>query len=223
MTKPPTLRDLIKAEIKKISQVVYIIEKRKPNYTNFGRVEIEEEPHSIYNTLSKEKTKGCSFKNRIADFFMMGLARAVNNSVLLTKLSKNKKNAFNIETRDDKTKTRTLKDKEEFWNYFKLVAYSDAIRNAGSNEITENWKSSHYIIADSQKCTRIAEKFFKGGWTSPQGSSFKELVESDDFSDDIIIAELSEILKKFIEEEEKKKEEEKLETDEDGGLFEIGE
>ncbi len=199
--------------------MVKITEKIKPNYTNFGGVDLEEETRSIHNTLKKEKIKGTSFRNRIADFFLMGLARAVNNSVLLTNLSNKKKNAFNIETRDDTTKVRSLKDKKVFWNYFRLVAYSDAIRNAGSNESTENWKKSHYIIADSKKCTRIAEKFFKGGWTSPQGSSFKELVVSDDLSDDIIITELSETLKKFIEEEEKEKEEEKVETD--AGLFEI--
>jgi len=172
------------------------------NESQFSKVQIEDGPSGTYKDIKNQELPGCCFKGRIADFFLIGLGRACLNNVLpklLTKDKKKKSDAFNISPEIKGAKVRSLVDREEFWNLFRVIAYAYNINQAGSDKNNENWKTSHHIITNGSYCTKIAEEYFKGGWTSPSGGSFKELVEKE-ILDDLIIQELQLYLE--IEEDE---------------------
>lgn len=162
--------------------------------TKFSRVQMEREPKEVFNTIKKEKiTEGCCFKKRAADFFLIGATRAFHKNLLpkkLTTKSKEKSYVFNISETEPGSKTRTLIDKKEFWNIFRVMAYASKIRDAGNNKDSLEWKESHNILIDGAACTKIAEEYFKGGWTTPISGNFKNLASSD-YPDDLIIEELN--------------------------------
>lgn len=144
-----------------------------------------------FNEIKRSKIKeGCCFKKRIADFFLIGVTRAISKKILPKQLDKKQEyDAFNISPVDTGNKTRTLSDKKDFWNLFKVIAFTHNIIDAGMDKENKSWKESHHIIIDGQVCTRIVEEYFKGGWSSPFNDNFYKLISSD-FPDDKIIEEL---------------------------------
>lgn len=172
--------------------------------TKFSRVQMERDPKELFNDIKKEKIiEGCCFKKRIADFFLLGATRAFSKNLLpklLTTKKKEKSNIFNISETDPGSKTRTLTDKGEFWNIFRIMAYASKIRDVGKNKENPEWKESHHIIVDSAACTRIAEEYFKGGWATPVSDSFQKLTSSD-YPDDSIIEDLDLKEEDYLEEE----------------------
>ena len=172
--------------------------------TQFSRVQMEQAPRGLFNDIKKEKIiEGCCIKKRIADFFLIGATRAFNKNLLpklLTTKKKEKSYVFNISETDPGSKTRTLTDKGEFWNIFRIMAYASKIRDAGQNKESQDWKESHNIVVDGAACTRIAEEYFKGGWSTPISDSFQNLVSSE-YPDDLIIEDIDFKEEDYLEEE----------------------
>ncbi len=170
------------------------------NETKFGSVRMDLDQRSYYHSIKKEEFKdGCCFQNRIADYFLIGICRAYFKDVLrkpLPSKSEKKPRIFNIEPTDSGKKTRTLKNKKDFWNIFRIIAYATKIKEAGNDIETKEWKSSHKILIDSAKCTEIVEELFNGGWTMPNQDSFKDLLNKQ-LPDDKICEELG-LLEQFI-------------------------
>ncbi len=160
--------------------------------TLYSKVQIENQSTLIWKTIKDQKLQGCCFKKRVADFFLIGMARAYASNVLpklLIKDDKKKSDAFNIALEVKGSKRRSLVDREEFWNLFRVLAYSHQINQAGNNRDSKKWKESHFLLTNGQYCTRLAEEYFKGGWTTPVDDSFHQIVERE-IPDDNIMEEL---------------------------------
>jgi len=168
--------------------------------TQFSSVYIEKEQWELYNKLKEESfDEGCCFKKRIADFFLFGACRAYFQKAFSKKLTKDKDlihNAFNISPVDSGKKTRTLVDKEDFWNIFRVIAYANKIKETQSKKGSKEWEESHNILINGTECTRIAEDLFKGGSTFPFNDDFMNLASSD-FPDDKICEDLG-FMEQFI-------------------------
>ena len=147
----------------------------------------------VLKSIKAQKIQGCCFKKRMADFFIICASRGFKNNVLpklLTKNSKEKYDAFNISPETIKSKTRSLVDRQDFWNLFRIMAYAKNLKKAGNNKEGEKWQTAHEIIVDGSACTRLAEEYFKGGFTSPLNDSFEALLNNE-IPDDKIMDELS--------------------------------
>lgn len=158
--------------------------------TNFRQINVEKEVRDAYQRINSQDQG--FYRKRIADFFLVGASRSFNLNLRPLKLTKNKKlkfPVFNISTHDPGPKRRTLVDKEKFWRYFRVLAYAYNIKNAGTDENTNEWKESHHVIIDGSKCCAIAEHFFKGGWNNPPDTCFSTLIDRD-YPDDEIYHEL---------------------------------
>ncbi len=183
--------------------MIIINETQDIKETQFSKVVMELSAREALKSLKAQKIQGCCFKRRIADFFIICASRGFKNNVLpklLTKNSKEKFDAFNISPETVKSKTRSLVDRQDFWNLFRVMAYANNIQKAGNNKEGEKWQKAHEIIVDGATCTRHAEEYFKGGFTSPINDSFEDLLNNE-IPDDIIVQELS-IELEFEEEEE---------------------
>ncbi|KKL11447.1 hypothetical protein LCGC14_2545740 [marine sediment metagenome] len=188
----------------KLKKVIKISKNDDYKETQFSRVQMERVSRELFNIIKKEKIiEGCCFKKRVADFFLIGATRAFNKNLLpklLTTKKKEKSYIFNISKSDPGSKTRTLTDKAEFWNIFRIMTYASSIRDAGQNKESLEWKESHNIIVDAAACTKMAEEFFKGGWSTPVSGNFQNLASSD-YPDDLIIEDLDLKEEDYIEEE----------------------
>ncbi len=188
----------------KLEKVIKISNSNEYKETQFSRVQMEQYSRELFNIIKKEKIiDGCCFKKRVADFFLIGATRAFHKNLLpklLTTKKKEKSYIFNISETDPGSKTRTLTDKGEFWNIFRIMAYVSKIRDAGQNKESLEWRESHNIIVDSAACTRMAEEYFKGGWSTPVSDSFQNLVSSE-YPDDLLIEDLDLKEEDYIKEE----------------------
>ena len=166
------------------------------NETQFGGVRVEIPVRTAFNAMKKLKfEEGCavlSNKKRIADYFLMGICRAYYKEVLPKKLiekKKDKPNVFNISPVDSGEKKRTLTDKADFWNIFRIIAYVKNIKDAGNDKDSDQWQNSHNILMNGTECTRIVQELFKGGWSLPLDDSYKDFSNSQN-PDDIICDDL---------------------------------
>ncbi len=182
--------------------MILINETEDIKETQFSKVVMELSARDALKSLKAQKIQGCCFQKRMADFFIICATRGYSNNVLpklLTTNSKEKYDAFNISPETVKKKTRSLVDRQDFWNLFRVMAYANNVSKSGNDKESENWQTAHEIIVDGAACTRLVEKFFKSGFTSPINDSFEDLLNNE-IPDDIIMQELS--LEIDLEEEE---------------------
>jgi len=170
--------------------LIQLSEEDNLKKTQFSGVKLDEDEWETFKNL-KEMVfeEGCCFKKRSADAFLIGVCRAYFKNVFSKSLTNEARNIFYISPVDSGKKTTTLVDKEDFWNYFRLIAYATKIKEAGKNKESSKWKDSHNVIIRGTECTKISEEFFKGGWSLPLDGNFENLMNSD-FPDDEICEDL---------------------------------
>lgn len=172
--------------------------------TQFAGVKLDKDEWEAFKDLKEVVfEEGCCFKKRSADAFLIGVCRAHFKKGFSKSLTNEARNTFYISPVDSGTKTTTLVDKEDFWNYFRLIAYATKIKEAGKNKESTKWKESHNVIINGTECTKISEELFKGGWSLPFDANFEKLMKSD-FPDDNICEDLGfmEQHVHYLEEEE---------------------